>query len=216
MATRIADRPALRGVSHIAATFAAVVGALCLYLLAESAGEYISAAIYSSALLLLFGLSATYHSFPWSPRPRQVLRRLDHSMIFLLIAGSYTPFCLLALGTAWSLALLSVVWLLAGAGVALKLAWVDSPRWLSVLLYVALGWLAVVAAPVLAATLPLSTILVLLAGGMLYTVGGLVYALRRPDPAPSVFGYHEVFHLFVIAGAATHYGLVVALFVDGV
>lgn len=185
---------------------------LWLIALAASPREYVSAAIYSGSLVMLFGFSAAYHTLPWPPRPHRVMKRLDHSTIFLLIAGSYTPFCLLALSNLWGLTILSVVWSLAAAGVLLKLFWIDAPRRLGVVCYLGLGWLGLLAAPALASSVTVWTSAALLTGGLLYTAGAVVYGSRRPDPFPSVFGYHEVFHLFVIAGAAIHYGLVVALF----
>ena len=212
--TAVASRPALRGVSHAIAAALALFGAVWLYAIAGSAGEYVSAAIYSTSLLLLLSFSATYHSRSWGASAGRLLRRIDHSMIFLLIAGSYTPFCLLALGTGWGLTILTVVWSLAAAGVFVKVFWIDSPRWIGVLLYLGVGWLAVAAAPATAASLSGPTAAALLAGGVLYTAGAVVYALRRPDPVPAVFGYHEVFHLFVIAGACAHYAAVVSLFID--
>ena len=193
----------------------ALLGALWLYALADSGAEYVSAAIYSTGLLLLFAVSGTYHSLSWGAAAAGLLRRVDHSLIFVLIAATYTPFCLLVLEGVSGITLLMLVWSLAICGVLLKLTWIESPRWLGVLLYLGLGWLAVAAAPFVATSVTLSTTVLLLVGGLLYTLGALVYALRRPDPFPAVFGYHEVFHLFVIAGAATHYALVAALFVDG-
>ena len=139
---------------------------------------------------------------------RGVMKRLDHSMIFVLIAGTYTPFCLLAASGAWGIAILAVVWSIAGAGIALKMAWPDAPRWLGVSLYVGTGWVALVAASEIADWFALVPLLLLAGGGILYTVGGVIYALKRPNPFPRVFGYHEVFHLLVIAGSALHFTLI--------
>ncbi len=133
-------------------------------------------------------------------------------MIFTLIAGTYTPFCLVVLDTAWGIPMLSVVWGLAGAGIIMKLAWPGAPRWLSVLLYALVGWLALVAATELAAWFSALPLALLLLGGIIYTLGGVVYAARRPDPYPRVFGYHEVFHALVVAASALHFTLV-ALYV---
>jgi len=141
---------------------------------------------------------------------RAVLKRLDHSMIFVLIAGTYTPFCLLAVNDAWGISLLAVVWTVAAAGVGLKMAWPGAPRWLSVVLYTGVGWLALVAlAPLTEWVTPVAGTL-LVAGGVLYTLGGAVYALRRPDPFPRVFGYHEVFHLLTVVAATMHFAVVAA------
>jgi hemolysin III len=141
---------------------------------------------------------------------RGVLKRLDHSMIFVLIGGTYTPFCLLVLNDAWGISMLSVIWGVAAAGIMLKVIWPGAPRWLGVILYASAGWMAVVATVPLAEWFAFGPLALLVAGGVLYTVGGVIYALRRPDPFPRVFGYHEVFHLLVIAGSVLHYTLVAA------
>jgi hemolysin III len=141
---------------------------------------------------------------------RAALKRLDHSMIFVLIGGSYTPVCLLALDRAWGISLLAVVWSIVGAGSALKVAWPSSPRWLGVGLYLATGWIGVVAAWEIFDWLTTYSAALLIGGGVLYSVGGVIYGLRRPDPFPRVFGYHEVFHVLVIGGSALHYTLVAA------
>jgi len=129
-------------------------------------------------------------------------------MIFVLIAGTYTPFCLLAASDAWGLSLLVIVWSIASVGIVLKLVWPDAPRWLGVGLYMATGWIALVAATELADWFALVPLLLLGGGGLLYSAGGVIYALRRPDPFPNVFGYHEVFHLLVIGGSVLHYSLI--------
>jgi hemolysin III len=205
-----AERPLLRGAFHLAAVFAAAAGAVLLVLLADSASAYVGGAVFATSLIALYATSAAYHRIRWRPRLRGLMRRLDHAMIFTLIAGTYTPFCLAVLDTAWGISILSVVWGLAGAGIVLKLAWPEAPRWLSVAIYVAVGWLALVAAPELIDWFSAVPLALLLGGGLLYTAGGLVYATRRPDPFPRVFGYHEVFHAFVVAGSAVHYALVAA------
>ncbi len=201
-------RPALRGVFHLGAAVAAVAGTVPLLLIADTARAYVGAAVFAASLILLYSTSAGYHRITWTPRLRGIAKRLDHAMIFVLIAGTYTPFCLLVASDAWGISLLSVVWGIAGAGVLLKLAWPGAPRWLSVLFYALLGWLALVAAAELIAWLPGGPLALLVLGGVLYTLGGVVYAVRRPDPFPRVLGYHEVFHLLVITGSAVHYSLV--------
>jgi hemolysin III len=201
-------RPILRGYFHLAAAVAAVAGLVLLVFLADSPRAYVGGAIFATSLVLLYTTSATYHVITWGRRVRGVLKRLDHSMIFVLIAGTYTPFCLLAASDAWGFSILAVVWSVAAAGIALKVAWPGAPRWLGVACYLATGWLALVAASELASWFALFPLLLLAGGGVLYTLGGLTYALRRPDPFPRVFGYHEVFHLFVIGGSALHYSLV--------
>ncbi|MEX0800999.1 MAG: hemolysin III family protein [Dehalococcoidia bacterium] len=204
------QRPLLRGVFHLVAAFAAVVGIVVLVLLASSPAAYVGGAIFASSLVLLYATSAAYHRITWTPRLRDIVKRLDHSTIFLLIAGTYTPFCLAVLDTAWGISMLAVVWGLAGAGVALKLVWPDGPRWLSVALYVGVGWVALVATTELLDWFTILPLALLALGGVMYTLGGIVYAAQRPDPFPRVFGYHEVFHLLVVAGSALHFALVAA------
>jgi hemolysin III len=138
------------------------------------------------------------------------MKRIDHSMIFALIAGTYTPFCLLVVGDAWGISLLSIVWTFAGLGMLMKIAWPNAPRWLSVALYLGLGWVGIVAAAPVVSNLGLAGSLTLLFGGLLYSVGAVCYAKRWPDLAPRWFGYHEVFHVFVIAGSITHFALIAA------
>ena len=200
----------LRGALHLAMAIAAPFLLVLLLLVADSPREYVGGAVYASTLILLYLTSASYHTVPWPARWRGVVKRMDHSMIFALIAGTYTPFCLLVVSDAWGIPLLSVVWTLAGLGMLLKIVWPSAPRWLGVTLYVALGWVGVVAAVPVVETLGGWGTATLLAGGMLYTAGSLVYAMRRPDPYPNVFGYHEVFHAFVIAGSITHFTLIAA------
>jgi hemolysin III len=158
--------------------------------------------------MLLYTTSATYHLAPWPDRLRRIMMRLDHSMIFILIGGTYTPFCLIVVGDTWGIPMLSVVWTLAGLGVIMKSLWPAAPRWLGVGLYLGLGWLGIVAAWPLITNLSPGGIAVLVAGGASYTIGAVVYALRRPDPNPRIFGYHEIFHLFVVAGSALHFSLI--------
>lgn len=210
VATPTPARPVLRGAFHLAAAAVAPFGLLLLLLAADSARGYVSAAIFGVTLIACFAVSASYHMVPW-PLARGVLKRLDHAMIFALIAGTYTPFCLLVLNDAWGVPILAVVWSLAGVGMLLKLAWPSAPRWLSVGGYLAVGWLALVAAAPLASSLALAPLLLLLLGGAMYSLGGVVYALRRPDPFPRVFGYHEVFHVLVVAAAGVHFAVVIYL-----
>lgn len=202
------QRPVLRGAFHLCAAIAAIGGAVLLLLLADSARAYVGGAIFGATLILLYTISAAYHRITWTPRLRAIIRRLDHAMIFTLIAGTYTPFCLLVLNTAWGISTLSVVWSLAGAGVVMKLAWPGAPKWLSVLMYAAVGWLALVTAPLLVAWFTAVPLALLLLGGVLYTLGGVVYAVGKPNPYPRMFGYHEVFHVLVIAGSVVHFSLV--------
>jgi hemolysin III len=199
-------RPALRGVSHLVAAIVAPFALVALLLLAASPRAYVGGAIFGAGLILLFGTSAAYHLLPW-PAAKAVLKRADHATIFVFIAATYTPFCLLVFGDAWGLPLLGAVWSCAALGVVLKVGWPDAPRWLGVGLYLGVGWLGVVAVWPLAHRAP-ESLLGLVAAGLLFTIGSVVYALRRPDPFPRIFGYHEIFHLLVIAGVVINYGLI--------
>jgi hemolysin III len=203
-------RPLLRGYLHLGAAVAAVAGLVALVLLADSPKAYVGGAVFAVSLIALYTVSGVYHSIPWGPRMRGVLKRLDHAMIFVMIAGGYTPFCLFAGSPAWGISLLAVVWSVAAAGVVLKLAWPNAPRWLSVGLYLATGWIALVAATQLADWYAIGPLAVMALGGVLYSAGGIIYGLRRPNPFPRVFGYHEVFHALVIAGSVLHFAVVAA------
>jgi hemolysin III len=206
-------KPRLRGVSHQWAFFVSVVLGAVLVLLAPAGQPRLAAAIYAFSVAGLFGASALYHRVNWtSLSARRWMRRLDHSMIFVLIAGTYTPFALLVLDGTLATAILIVVWTGAATGIVLKLCWIDAPKWLIALTYVLLGWVAVAAFPDMISRLGVTPTLLVAVGGVLYTLGAVVYALRRPDPAPQVFGYHEVFHALVIAAAALQYA-VIAFFV---
>jgi hemolysin III len=198
-------RPRLRGVFHQYAFFVSLASGPLLVLLTTTTKASIAAAIYAASVSALFGVSALYHRRSWTTAARRRMRRLDHAMIFLLIAGTYTPVGLLVLQGTLATVVLAVVWGGAAAGIVLELAWTKAPSWLGGAVYLALGWVAVVAMPQLFARLGMTGGLLLVAGGLLYSAGAAVYALRRPDPAPAVFGYHEVFHLLVIAAVAAHF-----------
>jgi hemolysin III len=204
-----AIKPRLRGVLHQWAFFVAVVAGAVLVLVAPSGRATLATAIYAVTVAGLFGVSATYHRVDWvSTTARRWMRRLDHSMIFLLIAGTYTPFALLALHGGLATAILIVVWSGAFAGIVLNLVWIDAPKWLTAVVYVALGWVAIVAFPTLFDQLGAIATLLVGLGGILYTLGAVVYATRKPDPSPAVFGYHEIFHALVIAAAAVQYSVI--------
>jgi len=183
---------------------AAIVGIVVMLLLAHSARGYVGAAIFGTSLILVYGTSASYHCISWGRQMTALVRRVDHAMIFVLIVGTYTPFCLLALGNAWGISLLSVTAGIAAAGALMRLVWLNTPRWLAVLPYLAAGWIALIAAPQILQRLDAAPLGLLLLGGIAYSVGAVAYALKRPDPWPSVFGYHEVFHSFTIMGSASH------------
>lgn len=207
-------KPRLRGVSHQFAFFGSVVLGLGLVASASGAKERASTAVFGAAVATMFGISALYHRVTWRPRARRWMRRLDHAAIYLLIAGTYTPFCLLALSGAWRWTVLPIAWGGALVAIIYKLAWVDGPTWVSAVMAVALGWVGVVALPQLWDHAGAAGVALLGAGGALYTAGAVVYARRRPDPVPAVFGYHELFHALVIAAAACQY-VAVALIVIG-
>jgi hemolysin III len=206
-------KPRLRGVSHQWAFYFSLVAGLVLVIAAPSGRATVAAAIYAVSVAALFGTSALYHRVTWpSQSARRWMRRLDHSMIFLLIAGTYTPFALLVLDGTLAIVILVVVWGGALGGIVLKLVWIDAPKPLVAVLYVMLGWVAVAAFPDLLDGLGVTSTVMVAGGGILYTAGAAVYALRRPDPVPTVFGYHEIFHALVIAAAALQYA-VIAFFV---
>jgi hemolysin III len=205
-------RPRLRGVFHQWAFVASLGVGILLVAGTTGAAERVSAAVFATAVATMFGVSALYHRITWQPRARRWMRRLDHAAIYLLIAGTYTPFGVLVLSGVWRWTILPIVWGGAAAAIALKLAWVDAPGWLSAALGIGLGWVGVIAFPQLWAHSGLAGLVPLLLGGLLYTVGAIVYARRRPDPVPTVFGYHELFHVLVVAAAACQY-VAVAVFV---
>jgi hemolysin III len=207
-ATVAAVKPRLRGVSHELAFFAALGAGAVLVALAPPRAAA-SAAVYALSLATMLGVSALYHRPTWAPGPRRWMRRLDHAAIFVLVAGTYTPFTLL-LPTHGG-AMLALAWGGAAMGIAQSLFWVQAPRPLVAALYLALGWAVVVFWPALHAALGAAGLGFLVLGGALYSVGAVVYAARRPDPAPAVFGYHEIFHAFVVAAAVCHFGVVVGV-----
>jgi len=202
------ERPMLRGVSHLAAAIAAMLGAPLLLLVADSPRAYVGGAIFAASLILVYATSAAYHRITWTPLFRAIISRMDHSMVLVLIAGTYTPFCLVVLNNAWGISMLSVVWGMAGAGILINLAWPATPNWLRVTFYLTVGWLALVSSGELAAWFTVTPLMLLVMGGVCYTLGGVVYAVGKPDPWPRVFGHLEVFHLLIIAGSALHYSLV--------
>lgn len=201
-------REPVNGLTHLAGGVLAVAGLVVLLVGAAGAGrpdQLVAFGVFGASLIVLYTASALYHLLPLSPAGVARLRRLDHMSIFALIAGTYTPFCLLVLEGGWRWGLLGLIWGLALGGVLIKLFWMDAPRWLSVLIYLGMGWIAVIAGPQLFRTLPAGGIAWVLAGGLIYSAGALVYGLKRPNPAPGIFGFHELWHLFVLAGSACHF-----------
>ena len=199
-------RPLLRGVFHEWAFFAALAAGAMLVVLADGALATFSSWVYAAALAAMFGASALYHRFPWkSAAPRLWARRLDHSMIFVFIAGTYTPFALLCFEGATRWLVLVAAWGGAALGLALELVWIDSPRWLSAVAYLAVGWVGVLAVPQLFSGIGVAGAVLVIVGGGLYTLGALIYAAKWPDPFPRILGFHEVFHLLVVAAAVTQF-----------
>ncbi len=197
--------PLLRGVTHAWAFWIALAATVVLVALAETGTARGAALVYGSGLCLMLAGSAVYHRWKCDPRLRAILQRIDHSTIFVFIAASYTPVCLLVLEGSLRWVVLAGVWAGAAGGVALSVAWITAPRVLHALAYVALGWFALIAVPQMVMHLPLAPLLLLGIGGLLYTVGAVIYAAQRPDPWPRVFGFHEVFHALVIAAAVVHF-----------
>jgi hemolysin III len=201
-------KPRLRGLSHALAFVAAVPLGIILIVEAETARGRLAAAVFASTVVTMFGASALYHSPNWTVGPRRWLRRVDHAGIYALIAGTYTPFGLLVLHGYWRFVVLGIVWTGALAAILFKFGWVDAPKWISAVIGVALGWVGVIVFPQLVDEIGLGGSALVLVGGLLYTVGAVVYATRRPDPYPSVFGFHEVFHVLVIGAVACQYAAV--------
>jgi hemolysin III len=201
----VTEIPLLRGVMHAWAFWFALAAAALLIVLAPSAQARSAAVVYGLGLCALFAGSGLYHRWRWNPRWRPILRRIDHSTIFVFIAASYTPIALLVLEGPLRGVVLVGVWAGAAAGVIFSLAWITAPRVLAAATYLGLGWFAIIAIPQLVDRLPATPLFLLAAGGLLYTVGAIVYAGKWPNPWPRTFGFHELFHVFVIAAAAAHF-----------
>jgi hemolysin III len=202
-------KPRLRGVTHEWAFFISLVAGAGLIAAAPSGHARLAMAVYAVSLSGLLGTSALYHRVNWRrPEIRRLMRRLDHSMIFLLIAGTVTPFALLVMSGSFADALLIAVWAGAVAGIVLELVWVDAPKWASTIVYLAVGWIAVIGFPAIVVEAGVGAGALIAAGGILYTAGAVIYACQRPNPNPAVFGYHEIFHVLVLAAAAAHFAAV--------
>jgi hemolysin III len=198
--------PRLRGVFHQYAFFLALVAGVVLITLADGYLERFAVWVYAVALAAMFGASALYHRFPWrSTAARLRARRLDHAMIFVFIAGTYTPFALLAFGGALQAIVLASVWAGALLGVVVELYRIEAPRWVSAIAYLAVGWIGIIALPQFFPALGMAAAVLVIVGAGLYTVGALAYATAWPNPFPSTFGFHEVFHLLVVAAAVTQF-----------
>lgn len=195
-------RPLLRGYIHLGSAAATLAAWVFMLTRASQASAIISSLVLGAATLALFSTSATYHLVPWRERAGRVMKRLDHAMIFVAIAGLFTPFCLRAMSPAWGGTMLGLSWTFALAGVAAKVTRPDMPRWLGVGLYLGAGWLPIVAAAEVSHHLPTRALLMVLGAGLIYSVGGVFYATKRPDLFPRVFGFHEVFHALTAVGTA--------------
>jgi hemolysin III len=204
-------KPRYRGRIHQVAFFVSIPAGVILVLLARGPVATTVAAVYAASLAALFGSSAAYHRGRWTEPTRRWMKRLDHSMIFVLIAASYTPVAALVLGGTWEVVLLSLAWAGAVAGVTLKMARPDGHHVVGGILYMALGWLAVIALPQLFAQLTTAEAVLMVTGGLLYTAGAIVFATRRPDPSPLTFGYHEIWHAFMVAAACCHYAMILLI-----
>ena len=204
-------KPRWRGRIHQVAFFVSIPAGIALVVLAQGWVARLAALVYALSLVAVFGSSAAYHRGRWTPVALRRMKRLDHSMIFVLIAGTYTPVALLALDGSWTVVMLSIVWAGAVTGIVLKMVRIDGFRVLSNGLYIVLGWIALVAFPSMIREMQPAALTLAVVGGLLYTAGAIVFATRHPDPAPIVFGYHEVWHAFMMAAAACHFAMITIL-----
>lgn len=202
-------KPFMRGKLHLIATPVALIVAIVLVVLADSTPARFACLVFGLSGIILFGCSATYHLGNWSEKTHALLRRMDHSNIFLLISGTYTPIAYYLLDGKDRTILLTVVWIGAAAGIALAVLWLEAPRWLTSLVYIALGWVAVWYLPTLWRSGSPAVVLLIIAGGLAYTIGAVIYAMKRPNPWPKHFGFHEIFHVGTIIGWGCH---VIAVF----
>jgi len=207
-ATAVEVKPRWRGASHLVAAIVFPVLGIVLVAVADTAAARWSALVYTVGVTAMYAASALYHRGDWSPPVRRRLRRLDHSMILVGIAATYTPIAVVGLDTRSARILLGVVWPLAVAGIVVQMLWLNAPRWLVAGLYVVIGWTALAFVPVLWNLLGVLTFLLVVAGGVVYSVGARVYSTRRPDPLPAVFGFHEVFHALVIVAGLIFYAAI--------
>jgi len=203
----------MRGTLHQIAFFVSVPAGIALIVLANTGKARFAAVVFATGLAGVFGASAAYHRVAWSVPARKRMKRLDHSMIFVLIAGTYTPLCLLALSGAWSVVMLATVWAGAVTGIVMKQFNIDGLRRVSGFLYITLGWISIVTLPQLFHTMSVAAFTLVVVGGLLYTVGAIVFAVKRPDPNPAVFGYHEIWHAFTAGAGLCHYSAVLLLII---
>lgn len=198
-------KPHLRGVLHEIAFAVSLVTGTVIVCLADGSRARVGASVYAASVALLFGTSAAYHRGHWSPRAHRVMARLDHSMIFVLIAGTYTPFCLVLLHGALRWVIFGIAWGGALAGILLRNVFRQPPRWVFVVIYLTLGWVALAVLPQVLDRGGVAIFVLMLTGGVFYSAGAVVYARKRPDPSPRWFGFHEVFHACTLAAFAVHY-----------
>lgn len=203
-----AVKPRLRGWVHAITFPFALVGGIILVVLAQGTSAKVATAVFGVSAVLLFGTSAVYHLGTWSPKVTATLRRADHSNIFLIIAGTYTPLAVLLLPTSMARILLIIVWTGAALGLTARIIWLNAPRWLYVPIYLALGWVAVGYMPQFWKTGGASVVILLATGGLAYSVGAIFYALKRPNPIPGWFGFHELFHVLTVVGWGCNYAAV--------
>ena len=209
-------REPVNGLTHLLAAVAASVGLVVLgYLAKDNPAKLASLIIYGSTLVLMFSASAAYHLINAGPRITLLLRKLDHSAIYLLIAGTYTPICLHYFSGFWRLGFLAVIWSLALTGITVKFIVIRAPRWITAGIYLLMGWLSIAAAGEIISAIPPGALAWLLAGGVFFTGGAVIYILEKPDPVPGVFGFHEIWHIFVILGAFSHLALMLAYIAPG-
>lgn len=200
----------INGLTHLIGALFSIAGLVLLVYFAAIKGtvwHVVSFSIFGASLILLYTSSTLYHWLPLSERGTKIFRRIDHIMIFILIAGTYTPVCLVSLRGGWGWSLFGVVWGIAVAGIVLKMFWLQAPRWLYILVYVFMGWLAIIALLPLIRSIPLDGLGWLLIGGIFYSVGALIYGLKRPNIIPGWFGFHEIFHILTMAGSFSHFWL---------
>jgi hemolysin III len=207
-------REPVNGLTHLGGAIAALIGMIALIVIARGQPvKVVSVLVYSISLIAMFSASATYHMANVKPVILQTLRKIDHSAIFLLIAGTYAPFCLLAFTGFWHWGLLTLIWVIAVSGVVVSVFYIKSPRWLHTGIYVVMGWLCLMAAPQMPAVLTVTTMIWLFLGGVIYTLGAVVYATKILDFVPGKFGFHEIWHIFVLLGTLAHFIAVITLLV---
>ncbi|WP_022850716.1 PAQR family membrane homeostasis protein TrhA [Limisalsivibrio acetivorans] len=196
------------GFSHLVGAFLSLTALTVLVAMSvyrSTPWHTVSFSVYGTSMTLLYLASALYHLLPLNEKGTRLLKRFDHVMIFLMIAGTYTPFCLVPLRGAWGWSIFGVVWGLAAAGVFFKILWITAPRWFSTIIYLLMGWVCIVAIYPIVQTVPLGGVIWLASGGMLYSVGAVIYGMKKPNPWPGIFGFHEIWHFFVLGGSFCHF-----------